>query len=63
MHPHILMELARIRSEALIDEARHTALVSQLRRQAGRRTDSSLAPAAQRCLLCGRSPCACAVVT
>lgn len=63
MHPHILMELARIRSETLIDEARRTALASQLLRRTRRQARRSAARTAEGCLLCGRSPCTCQVAT
>lgn len=63
MHPHILMDLATIRSAALIDETRRTALAAQLRRRARDRAGRSVAPVADGCLLCGRSPCACPIGT
>jgi hypothetical protein len=64
MHPYILMDLASIRTAKLIDEARATALASQLRRQARLRPARSVAAAAtDGCLLCGRSPCTCPVAT
>jgi hypothetical protein len=63
MHPHILMELASIRSTTLIDEARRTALARQLRLRARRQDGRIAAPATDGCLLCGRSPCTCVIAT
>lgn len=59
MHPYILSELARIRTDALIDEARRAELAKSVRRQqaAARRTKASARTHV--CTACGRSPCSC----
>jgi hypothetical protein len=59
MHPHILMELAHIRTDTLIDEARRTAWAARLRQQARQQARRSATLAADGCLRCGRSPCTC----
>jgi hypothetical protein len=59
MHPYILMELARIRTDALIDEARRTERATRSRRRRAASRGWATVTTAANCAGCGRSPCIC----